>query len=40
MKLVLIAAAISLPLAGCGIAAKVNARNEMTQSETAYKACL
>lgn len=32
--------AICLALAGCGVAAKVNARNEMMQSESAYKACL
>jgi hypothetical protein len=27
-------------LAGCGIAAKVQARDQMMQSEAAYKACL
>ena len=27
-------------LCGCGVAAKVNARNDMEQSKTAYKQCL
>ena len=35
-----IALALSVALTGCGIAAKVNARNDMEQSKTAYKACL
>ena len=38
IALALMAAAVGL--GGCGIAAKVNARNEMTQTEAAYKACL
>src|SRR6266536_5947523 len=33
-------AAVAVGLGGCGLAAKVNARSEMTQSESAYKACL
>ena len=33
-------AMISVSLTGCGIAAKVNARNDMEQSKNTYKACL
>jgi len=31
---------VTFSLTGCGIAAKVNARNDMEQSKVAYKACL
>lgn len=33
-------AMIAVLASGCGIAAKVNARNDMEQSKAAYKACL
>jgi hypothetical protein len=31
---------ISAVASGCGVAAKVNARNDMEASKAAYKACL
>ena len=36
----IVVCAVAASLAGCGVVAKVNARNEMTQSEATYKACL
>src|SRR5271155_699750 len=35
-----LAVALAGLVAGCGIAAKVNARNDMEASKSAYKACL
>jgi len=32
--------ALALALSGCGIAAKIDARNDMEQSKSAYKNCL
>jgi hypothetical protein len=40
MKSIFIAAGILAVASGCGIAAKVDARNNMQQSLAAYKACL
>ena len=37
---VIIWGVVTLSLAGCAIAAKVNARNDMEQSKAAYKVCL
>jgi len=31
---------LALPLAGCGIAAKIDARQDYQSSEAQYKACL
>lgn len=36
----LFVAALSLGLSGCGIAAKMDARNDYQGSEAAYKSCL
>ena len=35
-----VAAASLLAIAGCGVVAKVDARQDMRQSKAAYKACL
>ncbi len=40
MRTLPIAMILCVLLAGCGIAAKVDARNAMMQSEATYKACL
>lgn len=40
MKRLIIVGAMGVLLSGCGIAAKVNARNDMQVSKTAYKTCL
>jgi N-acetyl-beta-hexosaminidase len=40
MARLILAMVICTSLIGCGIAAKVNARNDMEQSRDAYKACL
>ena len=40
MKPLIIVGAVAVLLSGCGIAAKVNARNDMQVSKTAYKTCL
>lgn len=40
LKPLIIVGAFAVLLSGCGIAAKVNARNDMQASRTAYKTCL
>jgi hypothetical protein len=40
VKRLLIVPALAVLLSGCGIAAKVNARQDMAASKVAYKACL
>jgi len=40
VKRLLIVPALAVLLSGCGIAAKVNARQDMEASKVAYKACL
>jgi hypothetical protein len=40
LKPLIIVGALAVLLSGCGIAAKVTARNDMEASKVAYKACL
>jgi hypothetical protein len=40
IKIVTVCVCVCVLLSGCGIAAKVNARNDLEQSKAAYKDCL
>ncbi len=40
LSAVAMALALAVGVTGCGVAAKVNARNDMEQSKSAYKTCL